>query len=1169
MFNPAVANYLTQFYALGNTPAVDLARELPHGVDADCLLLGCGDVRNILFTAYSRQGLPRNVFLFSLVTAEQNPTDHSTAWSIYYDLYLRDEIIEVVRAHLARLLNASKSLETWRGTSFNILQSFCDEGTLRLVRACWLSMSSATTDANSKNNFAENLQRTTRAQEMLFGKVDRSQILTGLRSAAPVATQAMSDTQLRGFNKHWWEHGSLTESEAHVPNPLFSGPLSPNTLLHYGTDPLLGFHLASAFIQLAPKSPLSPEDGGNRGAGKAVHAATSQFRGWLEAFQHSRETIKIRWMVADALTFCHVLQVPLDSRNLSSNMYRRQFDMTTCNLDSHEYGTLGNAPRLFDVVDTSNLADHFGPLNYLVAIKPLLKDAATSTVWLETLLKTENSRQAHFESLLCGPSTTISLLLGLSAIETWTNASTISCVDEFFIAAAMGNSSPQIHSRMAWKLNKHVAGDGKSTTKVRMDPDALVGVICGICSNMFAHATADGSQSNHPRSAYPPYHCGSLAALISLIRTNIDSNWPEVLRQVSETLSQSSYALFRQELWTQLHLYGLHEEPQRHGVNPAAGRLHSWNSIPDIVALTLVIPRACLDKLYASEYLKAVAPTLQLVVAPSKSPGHDQQSVFLDLHVGFGRISTQEVSDDGTSISVREDNAGWSGESPLVVSCYVPSSILQIDPVATSIRLAIQTTKAALLTYRVAGLGPNLSVYEASINDTSHVFITRHLPGLQGPSVITGSRSQEKRVGSHNSSETTWISSGIDERSHKVLNLTGHVDFVSDLGKKLLANKSPIELQQSSPYVINIVFGTNKLIAPVAFPLPVSTELSKTRIARKSAYVEVIAQIADPLNSDSLAGFMFPIVLSPDLMPTLLSGHHLNLDTLPILDVDRKYKSQNQFLNTLVGSQFSVREKPLRNLERSSLGISTNLRLNFKESIFTMFMLSSGLQGGQTGMFTLSYGDLGVTMLIFVRAIRIDGAAGSAVLDAAVLPLTMDIVRSKEMEEFLLLLRELQLCQINVDDKELSLWRRVIPALVERCRTWSHTERCEYRKPGATIPLTQETGKQFLCSCGNGQMPANFLSIPEWDVASKHAVRIAISPTFSVPFVEDVLDTSPLKMKGKMEDLMVEKCRSCGKTKAANGGKLMACARCKEVSYCSKDCQKADWKKHRMECSAD
>ncbi|PHH86777.1 hypothetical protein CDD83_9767 [Cordyceps sp. RAO-2017] len=58
MLTPTVANRLSWLYAVGNTPATNLARSVPHGQDADLLALGCGDLRNVLFTAYVNDGLP-------------------------------------------------------------------------------------------------------------------------------------------------------------------------------------------------------------------------------------------------------------------------------------------------------------------------------------------------------------------------------------------------------------------------------------------------------------------------------------------------------------------------------------------------------------------------------------------------------------------------------------------------------------------------------------------------------------------------------------------------------------------------------------------------------------------------------------------------------------------------------------------------------------------------------------------------------------------------------------------------------------------------------------------------------------------------------------------------------------------------------------------------------
>jgi splicing suppressor protein 51 len=47
-------------------------------------------------------------------------------------------------------------------------------------------------------------------------------------------------------------------------------------------------------------------------------------------------------------------------------------------------------------------------------------------------------------------------------------------------------------------------------------------------------------------------------------------------------------------------------------------------------------------------------------------------------------------------------------------------------------------------------------------------------------------------------------------------------------------------------------------------------------------------------------------------------------------------------------------------------------------------------------------------------------------------------------------------------------------------------------------------------------------------------------------------------------------CASCKKTAAsANLSSLKACAKCKTTQYCSRDCQKADWKVHKKVCGAN
>jgi hypothetical protein len=44
----------------------------------------------------------------------------------------------------------------------------------------------------------------------------------------------------------------------------------------------------------------------------------------------------------------------------------------------------------------------------------------------------------------------------------------------------------------------------------------------------------------------------------------------------------------------------------------------------------------------------------------------------------------------------------------------------------------------------------------------------------------------------------------------------------------------------------------------------------------------------------------------------------------------------------------------------------------------------------------------------------------------------------------------------------------------------------------------------------------------------------------------------------------------CGHCRKVEGrkGEFKRCSQCKQVAYCSRDCQKADWKSHKAACAA-
>jgi hypothetical protein len=100
-----------------------------------------------------------------------------------------------------------------------------------------------------------------------------------------------------------------------------------------------------------------------------------------------------------------------------------------------------------------------------------------------------------------------------------------------------------------------------------------------------------------------------------------------------------------------------------------------------------------------------------------------------------------------------------------------------------------------------------------------------------------------------------------------------------------------------------------------------------------------------------------------------------------------------------------------------------------------------------------------------------------------------------------------------------------------------------------------------------GKLPGEFVSLPEWETAAQYATRVAISPVYASPLVEELI--APDLAKAMAEELagkvVVPKCRNCGRAESEEV-KLKKCMRCLAVMYCSAECQKKDWKKHRMEC---
>ena len=304
--------------------------------------------------------------------------------------------------------------------------------------------------------------------------------------------------------------------------------------------------------------------------------------------------------------------------------------------------------------------------------------------------------------------------------------------------------------------------------------------------------------------------------------------------------------------------------------------------------------------------------------------------------------------------------------------------------------------------------------------------------------------------------------------------------------------------------------------------------------------------------------------------PLCWSIPRVNLDVQPLVSFPKKGGSS--WLHLFMGSTFSDAERPLSNIDQAT---TTNAKYDLKQSLGTLFLSFAGLNEKYSSpkkTFQLALEKTGVHTLIFAIGIRFDLDLGSLVMEAYVVPFT--IPRVKELLQPLNALLRTEPIQIRVSVNESILWKRMLPALAERCRTWNHKPMCEYRKGGA--PLSVKDGKSPLCSCGEGLISSaelGKLGFKEWAPFAKYAIRVAIAPIFPVPYVESTMSEifkrlgkgqpqQSAKSSASVSKDQTSNCDHCGEDK----DKLLVCGGCRKARYCSPGCQKADWKKHKQNC---
>jgi hypothetical protein len=761
-------------------------------------------------------------------------------WDIFYHFKIDDRASKILTRQSQRLYNSAQTIKSWRESRYNSFLKMVDTRTLAELRSHWKSY------ADFSNLPANRLNRLLKEQSILstFVREKYGSNLSSGRSAGMLWPEAMSPvSQL--FQKYWetgttFTRASDIKSARHL-NPTFVYSLSGEAFNpHYGTFPQ-GFHLIPAFAPIAadPAGPLP-----NTGSA-VINVAKQQFKAWCNAFQAARSagSITIRFYAGDAIAFCHALNMFSITGQPATNIFVSAWRAPQINFD--ELSTsIPRAPTTFDVIDTSNLTDHLGLLNLLIATQPLLKQTpvSQSVLYTETLLPSGEDATRSLLERICTNVPTIATLFGIAPRPYLSAFTSQSNVHEIVFSDRSG----QYHERVSWASpsgGDHHACANQPT--ITFEAEDLARTIFGIYDNMFANEKhsisaflAGPSLAKLRMKGMINFQRETVAFLFRVIQNRVhlrNGDWGEVVEKFLDLVITSRSRLIEpnnyQDLCLQLHLHGIYTvvplQPDWHikfRASPRANIIDDWPIIPSVVCVVLTVPRKRLEVLHGDPE-RIGSPILQCYLRVDGS--HD--NTYAALHAVWGRCIVLPGTDKAV---IREDPLGINGKSDLIVSFWTNTRVLEFPQ--TKVALGIKSTPQSTLVF-AGKLGMLLEIFSASLSNKQHVRLLSYRPTLESEASQTLPNTFPRQ--SAQSSKHLCQALSDKYSNHQIDSFSFSFKVESPAERESLLKGGKVSVTQLSPCTMELTIG--KLKHLISFPYPIQGSNHKLRIARQSHEVEV------------------------------------------------------------------------------------------------------------------------------------------------------------------------------------------------------------------------------------------------------------------------------------------------------------------------------------------
>ncbi|KAL8917654.1 MAG: hypothetical protein Q9208_007835 [Pyrenodesmia sp. 3 TL-2023] len=1135
----------------------------------------------------------RNVVLLTLIAEGQlhstvDSAKTQSTWNLFYHMLIAANDLELLREHSAKLLSVSESLEAWLDSSYGKFLQFTNRDTLKDLRQYWTQYRTFDAAGQAATDLRDGLSQNIK-------KIGQTNMINGLRSAGACWPNAFK-TVGHVFREYWGTGVAAGNSEDRkrlgnggkgFANPMFAISSAPSGkfAVHYGAEPLVGFHLAETFRSLGTEN-LDLATQSNR----LVQAAKDEFTQWCRVFGDAvnAQRVCIQLFFGEALNFCHELQLELALGGQADHAraYTRPWSLQPLRLDGNVGPPVSPWTFLdyFNVIDTSNLGDHVGLINMITATAPLLRPQPISVLYTESLLAVSNDTTTTLSTALGSDVVTFSILMGLAPSGvlsgiTLEGVGTESMMQKLAGQTESGRPQGQYRLRVRWKAPN-------ATARVQVDSNDLAAWFLAIYKRMFTHedmstlfSRVTHMQETHYSTDMPRYTRAALVALMRVVKTRTLTDWDRVmdkflgLVETDRTLLVGSNSL--QELNVHLALYGVWTLPVlAEGPRQVEGQFNlplrprknergilGQANPPPIVYVVMSIPRRSLRPFTEGDPNIMGTPGLHLSIKQQFGPTQ-YENCFFSIHCCFGRFRLDGQA--GEPSTFEEDHQGWRGSADLFVACAVPTFGLLMGPRnGLKVSLAVNTSPENQMRF-AKKLGQLLIIFETSLENEQRVSISTDPPHLETRSSMTDQQKWLQALSTqHNAKEPAFASF---DGHHKINKLQIRTMLAKESEEsRALASGASVVVYPIDLFTVRLTIG-NMPGRNISFPFPVQSYNSKTRVARQSSWVEIEAAIHVAPQKDSFdtwthITFLLDQSLALDYIP------RVNLDIQPVMKSITQY--DRIWLGEVIGAMGTER-KPIKRPENSET--------NFKYFLAVLFATFMGILPGENARiqnFILhSKSTDQPHAFIFVKTLHHDLDLGSIILDAYIMPLTMTRFEAlgATAQQFL---QQSPAPKTNpavtlyLNNEATILWKRLLPALAERCRTWQHKDTCEYRKEGK-IPLSVDVDENPLCSCGEGIVPPDSTNDnTEWELMVKYMTRTAIAPIFPVPYVEATADlhdhfsaTRSAPQPASQPINPASLCDNCNKPST----QLKNCAACGKAKYCSKDCQRTAWKTHKLQC---